>query len=406
MNAYAELARQLSGRDPSSRKSVHTATVVRRDQSGTLWVAIPGGADETPIYETVCDVQPGDIAKVEIENGKARITGSTSSPSISRQTADEMLYPVSLAAHRAEESATTAQTMADSATRSATQAATSAAAAATAASEAVSSAATAYEAAQTASAKADAATASAAEAATQASNALSSALIANAHAIGASMGLSEVERVVGTLNWISQHGSYVPTTEQAVNPAKVYYTRTGSGTTADPYVYAMAEEPSDDHIADYYELVVDESVQNYIASHLSQTAYGLDLLVDGTTFRMHIGNVDGSHAMGTYIVDEQGNVSGKFASDGAQVGAMTGVHVEIKGTRMSFLAAGYSLPDDMTGIDPTEALPGEVAFIAVDPETGQSTFYMNRSVVVNDLRFGKWQWKSRANGNMALKWIG
>ena len=37
---------------------------------------------------------------------------------------------------------------------------------------------------------------------------------------------------------------------------------------------------------------------------------------------------------------------------------------------------------------------------------GVSTFYMTNSIVVRDLRFGKWQWWSRANDNMTLKWIG
>lgn len=51
-------------------------------------------------------------------------------------------------------------------------------------------------------------------------------------------------------------------------------------------------------------------------------------------------------------------------------------------------------------------LPGEVAYIAVDPITRESTFYMTRSVVVKDLRFGDFKWFARKNRNMALKWIG
>lgn len=54
----------------------------------------------------------------------------------------------------------------------------------------------------------------------------------------------------------------------------------------------------------------------------------------------------------------------------------------------------------------TNALPGEVAYIAVDPDTNESTFYMTRSVVVKDLRFGDWLWYGRRNRNMSLKWVG
>ena len=89
-----------------------------------------------------------------------------------------------------------------------------------------------------------------------------------------------------------------------------------------------------------------------------------------------------------------------------QVGATGGIHTEMNGERFSFLAGGYHLPDDMTGVSPTEPLPGEVAFIAVDPESLASVFYIARAVVVKDLRFGNWKWYDRDNGNMALKWIG
>lgn len=57
-------------------------------------------------------------------------------------------------------------------------------------------------------------------------------------------------------------------------------------------------------------------------------------------------------------------------------------------------------------VTPEDPLPGEVAYIAVDPTTRESTFYMTRSVVVKDLRFGDWLWYGRRNRNMALKWIG
>ena len=52
------------------------------------------------------------------------------------------------------------------------------------------------------------------------------------------------------------------------------------------------------------------------------------------------------------------------------------------------------------------AMPGEVAYIAVDPTTNESMFYITRAVVVKDLRFGNWKWYDRFNGNLSLKWMG
>ena len=48
------------------------------------------------------------------------------------------------------------------------------------------------------------------------------------------------------------------------------------------------------------------------------------------------------------------------------------------------------------------------AYIEVDPQTGESTFYMTRSVVVEDMYFGDGLWKfyRRSNRNMSLKWMG
>ena len=173
-----------------------------------------------------------------------------------------------------------------------------------------------------------------------------------------------------------------------------------------PARYDIVVEPDPTKMGEYYELSVRKSLQNYVGSHLSQTNYGLNLLVDGTNSRIHIGTVDGEHPIGTYIIDDSGDIVGNFTSEKTMIGSKSDIHVEIKGSRMSFLAAGYSLPDDMTGHDPTEPFPGEIAFLAVDPSTNQSMFYMNRSVVVNDLYFGKWQWRSRANDNMTLTWVG
>lgn len=84
---------------------------------------------------------------------------------------------------------------------------------------------------------------------------------------------------------------------------------------------------------------------------------------------------------------------------------------EMDSTGYMTLTDDHSVVQDKTYyrglITATDKLPGEVAYIAVDPNTNQSWFYINNEVVVNELRFGKWQWRSlQGSNNLVLKWIG
>ena len=218
---------------------------------------------------------------------------------------------------------------------------------------------------------------------------------ANAYARGTLLSLSDVERVIGTVNWITEHGQYVAAVETspvdgriyytrsgsgtagdpyiynvvadmpmvyvltedvAIDQGKTYYTRSGSGTSEDPYVYTEVDEPDVADIATYYEHVYDspaslgyywlnieESLQNYIASHLSQTDYGLDLMIDDSDFRIHIGTIDGTGDLGMYIIDDHGVIVGEFSSDGGVVvGKSHSYHTTISEDGIQL---GY---DDMT----------------------------------------------------------
>lgn len=70
------------------------------------------------------------------------------------------------------------------------------------------------------------------------------------------------------------------------------------------------------------------------------------------------------------------------------IGALQGTHVSLSSNRMSFVA-----PDG-----------SEVAYISSDGN--ESVFYMTNAIVVSELKFGDWVWKSRGNGNLMLKWNG
>ena len=174
----------------SSDKSGVTARGrVTAVEGTTAWVSISGGYSRTPCEMAVsCAVD--DFVVVSISGGKATVTSNVSRPSTDDTTAQKAIKNVSQVYNIAKQASNAAaQAMSD----------------ATRASEAA------------ASASADAATA-----AGQAASAISSAGAAYSAATGASLSLSEVERVVGTLNWISEHGSYSLTTDTSIVDGRVY----------------------------------------------------------------------------------------------------------------------------------------------------------------------------------------
>ena len=56
-----------------------TQAIVKRIEGNTVWVAIPGGIDETPIDKTV-NCSAGDKVQVRVSGGRAWITGNASAP--------------------------------------------------------------------------------------------------------------------------------------------------------------------------------------------------------------------------------------------------------------------------------------------------------------------------------------
>lgn len=145
--------------------------------------------------------------------------------------------------------------------------------------------------------------------------------------------LGVVEDVVNTINWLAEHGDYsltedtvaqsdklyyerlyiyTKTTDTSINSTKTYYTQSGTGTDADPYVYTAVENPVVADIENYYEATasyaiydvpedgnphelglyqldgVDEAVTNYIASHIALTDDGLWITADESGYRILI----------------------------------------------------------------------------------------------------------------------
>lgn len=241
--------------------------------------------------------------------------------------AQEDAEAAALSAANAASSASDAASSASTASASAQQAVSDASTAATAATNAQASATNAESAAQASAGSASAAATSASQAQTSAGEALTSAQAAqasaasaNANATAALNSLATVEDVVDTLSWITQHGTMAKTADTAVDPTKVYFVRDNSGDYAvGNYRYSIVQEPVASGLSDYYELTIDKSVQNYIATHLSLTSEGLWLTPTASNaYKVLVATGSGSTytTAGTYIIDGSGATVAQFTATG------------------------------------------------------------------------------------------
>lgn len=88
--------------------------------------------------------------------------------------------------------------------------------------------------------------------------------------------LATIENVVDTLTWVTEHGTMTSTTDTAIDITKVYFILDNNGDyTVGNNKYSIVQEPNVSDLSNYYELTIDKSVQNYIATHLSLTNEGL-----------------------------------------------------------------------------------------------------------------------------------
>ena len=222
-------------------KAYDTQAQVTRVEGQTAWVHIPGGVDETPVKRTI-NAKQGDVVQVRISDGSAWLMGNASSP----PTDDTQAFIASGVAEKAEVDAKRAQDAANSAESAAEQAWTKAG-----------------------------------EAEIAAGEASESAAAANKAANGALTQLSVVEDVVGTLTWISEHGTYVLTQDTEVVPGKHYFEKQGD-------TYNLIINPTGNpSTAGYYELSgVDEAVTNYVATHLALTNEGLWVVNDNGSYKV------------------------------------------------------------------------------------------------------------------------
>lgn len=305
--------------------NIHSARVSRIDKDGSVWVFINGSDRETPTTSSSSEVKKGDVVNVEWRNNKLYIKGNYSDPSAGSNrvsAAESAANHAVLDARRANTAAAAAELSADAAQASADAAQSSASSAATAAANAWERAGDAAQAAAAADAKAVEAGTAATTAGTAAHGALNS--------------LSTVQDVLGVLNWAKDNAQYSKTQDTAIEPGKVYWTRSGSGTAADPFVYTPVVSPVVSDLANYYEISgVDEAMGDFINSHLALDSEGLWVFPAKTgTNKVLIATGAGSTytTAGTYIISKVNNVDtvlAQFTSAGAVIGDALGAHSTI-----------------------------------------------------------------------------
>lgn len=295
-----KLSNLLKGNESGLNRKIEpydTQAEVKRIENGIAWVHIAGGVDETPVNLTI-NAKVGDTVQVRVGGGRAWLTGNASAP----PTDDTRAIQAQTIATDASQNADIARNAADSAVASAESASASAV--------------TAYN-------KAQEAATSATNAQTSANNALASATNAAEYASRALGNLSTVQSVAETLTWITQHGTMALTTDTALDPTHVYFIRDNNGDyQVGSYKYSIVAEPNVDNISTYYELTIDESLNNYVGTHLALTNDGLWLLPAASgTNKVLIATGAGSTytTAGTYIIGSSGETLAKFSTNGLSV---------------------------------------------------------------------------------------
>lgn len=208
--------------------------------------------------------------------------------------------------------------------------------------------------------------------------------------------LSTVQSVVETLTWITQHGTMTLTSDVALDPTHVYFeVDAGGDYTVGGTTYAIVTEPDVAEIGTYYELSIDESLNNYVATHLALDSDGLWLQADAVDSKLLLSAVDG------LVIYGQNGPLAKYGTD-AVIGDANGFHITISPTNREI---GFWIGDE-------NITTNKVAYVS------ENKLYITQSVVlqqmdvgttVNDGGLGQWSWKvhevSGAN-NLYLKWLG
>lgn len=253
-----EFVEQIKPADKEQNKT-HSAIVSKIDEEGTVWVRVAGSEKDTPTALVGTEVKKGDAVNVEWRNNKLYIANNFSNPS----AGVVRIKAVEQAAQLTNEAANNAVLDAGRAKETA-----------------------------------DSASAAAEQAQKDAGSAKESAESAGEYAARALGNLSTVQSVTETLNWITQHGTMTRTTDTALDPTHVYFVQDNNGDYVVGNVrYSVVTEPKLADISTYYELSINESLNNYVATHLVLTDEGLYVLGGANQWKVLIATD------GVYIID-------------------------------------------------------------------------------------------------------
>lgn len=467
-----------------------TTAEVRRIDGDTAWVHIPGGVDETPVQLTT-NAKKGDMVQVRVSGGRAWLYGNVTSPPTDDTKAIQAEKKAVVAdehAADAMDSASIAKQAADSAVEDAAEAAGAASRAEEAAGRAETAAVDAQEDAM-----------SAYNSATQAISQLSVVedivgvldLIAtngtytittdieaqqdkwyflyntteSSYAVVPTpipydyfktQDSSVVEgktyyTLTGTAvtpignenpneqDWyVLSSGNYVPTNDLNVVAGTTYYTITATevSTPVDANIGTYYEYLNSPVLHQYYELSsIDESIQNYVASHLVLAGNSLflqngDTRVElSTTTGMTLYNEDGT-IVANYGKDTTiGNISGGF---GIKIGESPDSHYELtedstiivgktyytrSGTDPNYVYTPVANPDvSQIGTYYEYVLIYELGFYQEGNRVAyinNNSLYITQTVVLKQMQMGDslgvWAWcihQVGAQNNLYLKWLG
>lgn len=294
MSNVDKIAKDLAGiiksSDSKTTAPYDTQATVKRIENGIAWVQIPGGVDETPVQMTLT-AKEGDTVQVRVSGGRAWITGNGTAPPTDDARANDAYKAAGKAYSVAENAILDAQR--------------------------------AHEAADSAEASAEQAQTSAESAGEYAARALGN--------------LSTVQSVTETLNWITAHGTMTLTTDTALDPTHVYFVVDAQG----DYVvggthYSVVTEPKLEDISTYYVLSIDESLNNYVATHLALTDEGLWVLNDENGWRLLVAGD------GVSIIDGQGRLVAQYKST-ITLGTNDGNQLNLTPDAIVFAVAGQTI---------------------------------------------------------------